>query len=77
MNLSPEQLSEINSKVIKKLKDFIKTIETNGVDGIGFDFTTMDPEDLLDKATDALASGDLLGTVVLNVMDNMDSFGDS
>jgi hypothetical protein len=76
MQLTPENHEAINKKVANKLRKLLKQIEERGIESLGFDFENIEASELSDKAADALASDDVEGCLVLDVMSSMHYDGD-
>jgi hypothetical protein len=59
----------IKTEVLERLHGFIKQVEQHGLNGLESIVADLDKEDALDQATDSLASGDLLGTIIFDTCD--------
>ncbi len=61
--------ADVKNEVIARLEGFIEMIKKHGLDAI--DIPNLEKEDCLNKATDALASGNLFDCIIYDTIDQM------
>lgn len=62
---------EVKAEVINRLKDMLDQVERNGLCGMESIVSELNKEDCLDRASDSLASGDILATIIYDTCDRM------
>ena len=60
---------DVKNEVIERLEGFIEMIKKYGLDAI--DIPNLEKDDGLNKATDALASGNLFDCIIYDTIDQM------
>lgn len=75
LSLTEDQKKRILEEVLNRLDDMKNSIKQNGFNGLPID--EMRKDNLMDRATDAFASNDLLGAIILDSMAGMDEFQDN
>lgn len=63
--------TEVKAEVIARLKDMLAQVERNDLCGLESIVSELDKEDCLNRATDSLASGDILATIIFDTCDRM------
>ena len=60
---------QIKTEIVERLEGYIEDIKKHGISAI--DLKTLEQEDCLNRATDALASGNLFDCIIYDTIDGM------